>query len=83
MIFDEPVAGPPDRTRPVPVGRSPIVEWQVVYLGSGGQVVRDMAIRKGALPPLKTQWDGMIYTREFYNEPRLSVTYARYREDQR
>jgi len=81
MIFDGPIAGPPDRTKPVSGGRHPIVDWQVVYNTDHGTVVRDMAIQRGFAPPLKTQWDGKMYRRYAYNMDRLSVHYSRCRED--
>lgn len=85
MLFTGPIAGPPDRTRAVSPGHHhPIVEWQASYLtGNGGQVIRDIAIQKGFLPPLEVTWDGRRYTRQFMNEDRLSVTYVCYSEDQR
>jgi hypothetical protein len=82
MIFNEPIAGPPDRTKPVSGGRHSIVDWQVVYNDDERTVVRDMAIQKGFAPPLKAQWDGKMYRRFSYNMERLSVHYTRYREDQ-
>lgn len=83
MIFDGPIAGPPDRTKPAPPGPHPIVEWQVVYLHEQTQVIRDIAIPRYSQPPLKTQWNGEMYRRQFMNPERLTVTYVRYAEDQK
>lgn len=77
-IFSEPIAGPPDRTKPVSGGRHPIVNWQVTYNTYHGTAVRDMAIPKGFAPPVKTQWDGKMYHRAIFSMERLSVLYVRY-----
>ena len=84
MIFTEPIPGPPDRRQPIATARGPIEEWHVIYhVANDRTVARDMAVMKGFDPPVKAQWDGVMYTRQFINRERLTATYARYAEDQK
>ena len=83
MIFSEPVAGPPNRNEPVSGGRYCIINWQATYTDEGRTIVRDIALPKGRIPPLKAQYDGRVYHRFAYSVDRLSCCYTWYREDQK
>lgn len=72
-LFDGPIAAQA-RPKPAP-DDDKIVMWQVVYGDGPRAVTREMNVQAGFAPPLKTQWNGMSYSRFYINFDAYSVTY--------